>query len=86
MQLNVLSLDPYYYDPNTRQTHKTPVNQSVNVASKSTPGKIINKVEMSSQSNTVKSKSEGAVKIPLHKSLRYAQSSKCYANWVLNEF
>lgn len=64
---------------------KAPVNQSVNVASKSTPGKIINKVEMQSHSKTVKSKSEEAVKIPLCKSLKYAQSSKFYANWVLNE-
>lgn len=46
LQLKVLSLGPYYYDPNTRQMSKAPVNQSVNVASKSTPGKIINKVEM----------------------------------------
>ena len=46
LQLKVLSLGPYYYDPNARQMSKAPVNQSVNVASKSTPGKIINKVEM----------------------------------------
>lgn len=46
LQLKVLSLGPYYYDPNVRQMSKAPVNQSVNVASKSTPGKIINKVEM----------------------------------------
>lgn len=46
LQLKVFSLGPYYYDPNARQMSKAPVNQSVNVASKSTPGKIINKVEM----------------------------------------
>lgn len=46
LQLKVFSLGPYYYDPNARQMSKAPVNQSLNVASKSTPGKIINKVEM----------------------------------------